>query len=665
MLVNRWWQSRGLERAQLQYLAAGILVSTAGALATNLLIPLITGKSTYSWLGPYFGLVLIALVAHAIIRHRLMDLRVAVRRGLTFAVAVVMSLTPVAVLLAVVWPRLLSHLDFHEVAVLLAGVAAVALLVPVTRDVANQLLDRYVYRRRANYQRTVREASRVLTGVLELNALLPFLRDTVSSSTECEGVAIYAQDRDAIASAIEPHRHRGVRFEAPAQLPVSVLELLRQHRDALVTDELVHARKTGKPTEVVDELIRLNWALVLPLVSDDRLSGALVLGPQRSGDPYYPHDLDLLMTLANQAGIAIANAQLYAQVVLANEYVQNIVSTIDSGVVAIDAAGRITMLNRTAEQLTGLTGDASRGGAASLLPACLGDALMGTVSDGRPRTQPEVELSNGTTTRPVICTTSPLQDPHGAVLGAVAVFSDLTSVRELAVQRQRAERVAYFEALAAAIAHEVKNPLVGIKTFAQLLPRRRDDDRFIQDFSRVVTREIDRMERLAERFRTLARPAQRPLERVDLRRPLVQALEFLQPSFEEKGISVECDIGSREAWVQGLDGELEQLFLNLLINAIEATPTRGRVSVRLCRDDDSVSVDVADSGPGIPPEIVDRVFDPFFTTKQRGSGLGLAICAGIARAHGADLAAANCTDGGARFTVRLPLAVSVRTAVNP
>jgi signal transduction histidine kinase len=264
----------------------------------------------------------------------------------------------------------------------------------------------------------------------------------------------------------------------------------------------------------------------------------------------------------------------------------------------------------------------------------------------------------------VICTTSPLRDPRGVVLGAVAVFSDLTPVRELAVQRQRAERLAYFEALAAAIAHEVKNPLVGIKTFAQLLPRRRDDDRFIEDFTRVVTREVERMGRLAERFHTLSRPVQQPFDRVDLRHPITHALEFMQPSFENKGIAMERDLGTGEVWVQGVGGELEQLFLNLLINAIEATPPSGRVSVRLCRTDDSAVVDVADSGPGIPPEIIERVFDPFFTTKQRGSGLGLAICAGIARAHGAELVAANCPVGGACFTVRLPLAVSVQTGVS-
>ena len=113
-------------------------------------------------------------------------------------------------------------------------------------------------------------------------------------------------------------------------------------------------------------------------------------------------------------------------------------------------------------------------------------------------------------TRPVICTTSPLREPAGAVLGAVAVFSDLTPVKELEAARRRAERLAYFELLASGIAHEIKNPLVSIKTFAQLLPRRRHDDRFVEDFGRIADREIGRMEQLLERLRRLARPHDTP-----------------------------------------------------------------------------------------------------------------------------------------------------------
>src|SRR4029434_4868060 len=109
------------------------------------------------------------------------------------------------------------------------------------------------------------------------------------------------------------------------------------------------------------ELGRRSWALVLPLVAEAKVIGAIVVGAKLSGDPFYPQDLDLLMTLANQAGIAVKNAQLYGQVVLANEYLENIVSAVESGVVAVNGSGHVTMFNPAAETLTGLETASVRG----------------------------------------------------------------------------------------------------------------------------------------------------------------------------------------------------------------------------------------------------------------------------------------------------------------
>ncbi|MEX2147194.1 MAG: ATP-binding protein, partial [Candidatus Rokuibacteriota bacterium] len=259
-------------------------------------------------------------------------------------------------------------------------------------------------------------------------------------------------------------------------------------------------------------------------------------------------------------------------------------------------------------------------------------------------------------TLPAICTTSPLRDPDGTVLGAVAVFSDLTPLKELEVERRRAERLAYFEVLASGLAHEIKNPLVAIKTFTQLLPRRRNDDRFIDDFGRVAAREMERMERLLERLRTLSRPGDRPRHPLDVRAPIREALEALQPACDEKNISMTASLGGTPCIVRGDHGELEQLFLNLLMNAHEATPPGGALMIDLVRTDEHVAVTVGDTGPGIPADLLERVFDPFFTTKQRGSGLGLTICAGIAQTHGARLRAGNRAGGGASLSVEFSLA---------
>jgi PAS domain S-box-containing protein len=655
-LFSIWRNARGLARAQIQYLGAGIITATAGGIGLNLVLPLTTGLSTYSWVGPYFTLGFLALVAHAIIRHRLMDLRLVVHRGLTVAIAVLLSLIPVGALLLLLSPRLFAHMRRDEILVAFLASVGVALLIAPTRDAARRILDRYVYRTHANYQRTVRDASSVLTKVLDLRRLLEFITQTVARSTETEGAAVYLRQDTDFGCAIATRRHDGSHFDAPETAMAEVVEALERLKEPLVTDEIVRAAATEAERELAEQLTQANWSLVLPVISDSGVIALIAVGPKLSGDPFYPQDLDLLMTLANQAGIAIKNARLYAQVVLANEYIENIVATIESGVVAITSAGRVAMFNRAAERLTGLRTEDVKGESIQIVQACVSEPLLATVADGQARTNPESELVAGEVRRPVMSTTSPLRDPDGVVLGAVAVFSDLTPLKELENERRRAERLAYFEILASGIAHEIKNPLVGIKTFTQLVPRRRADDRFIEEFTRVVGREIERMERLLERLGALSRPGRRPQYPLDVRAPIAQVVEAMQPTFDEKGITISTALGNAACLVLGHHAELEQLFLNLVMNAHEATPPGGLVHIDVRQDAQHVTVNISDTGPGIAADLVERVFDPFFSTKQRGSGLGLAICAGIAQTHGARVQADNRPGGGAIFSVEFPAA---------
>jgi len=654
MLIIKWRRATGAVRSHLRYFTVSMLLTGAGGIASNLLFPSITGRSTYSWIGPYFVLIFLVIVGHAIIRHHFMELRLVIHRGITLTVAVVISLLPVVIVLAVFWPRLSDHLEPGEFFALLLAIIAVTLLVPPTRDVAGKLLDKYVYRTHANFQRTVREASRALTRVLELKVILSFVSRVFVVSIGSEGAVVYLRTKARFLRATTEKSNDRAHLDNPDVAPKIITDAATESRDLIIADELV--RRSVTDASLHAELTQLNWALVLPLLSEDTVIGFIALGPKLSGDPFYPQDLDLLMTLANQAGIAIKNAQLYTQVVLANEYIENIVRTIESGVVAVDEAGHIAMFNRAAEQLTGLSAAQVQDQSVDVLPSSLGALLKSTVADGRERTEPEIQLQVDSVTRPVICTTSPLREPSGAVLGAVAVFSDLTPFKQLESERRRAERLAYFEVLASSLAHEIKNPLVAIKTFAQLIPRRHKDEQFVEEFSRIVTREIGRMGRLVERLRALSRPSDRPKVPLDLREPLAQAVEFLRPAFDEKRIALGTAFGGEPRTVVGDPSELEQLFINLLMNAHEATPPGGRVSVELTVSGEATVVHVADSGPGIPPELLEHVFDPFITSKPRGSGLGLTISAGIAAAHRAKLQASNPPGGGALFTVEFPLA---------
>ena len=629
---------------------------------------MLTERSTYSWAGPCLCLLFAGIVGHAIIRRRLTDLRLVVHRGLTITTAIALSAIPAAALLAFLWPRLRTQLDSIELTLLLVAVGIATVLIPITRDIASRLLDRYVYRTHANYRRTVREASQMLTRVLHLETLLGFISTTVIRSTAVEGVALYLRESGVFRCAVAEKRSDAEHFEAPSQAALEVVAALDAAQEPLLADEVARERDPAA-VALHERLTAANWALLLPVLSEDGLIAMIAVGPKLSGDAFYQQDLDLLMTLANQAGVAIKNAQLYTAVVVANEYLENIAATMESGVIAIDSAGRVAMFNRAAEQLTGLTAEAIKGAPATTLPECLATPLLATVGDGQPRTQPDVQLptaapvAGGPVGRPVICTISPVRDPVGGVLGAVAVVSDLTPLKELEVERRRAERLAYFQALVSGIAHEIKNPLVAIRTFAQLLPRRLGDARFLEEFGRISTRETDRIQHLLDRLRTLSRPVEGPRHPLDVRLPLGDVIGLMQPTLAKKNLTLGTGLGSEPCVVRANHEELVQLFLNLVWNAHDATPSGGGVTVEITRTDTHLTVAVADSGPGIPAELLERVFEPFFTTKARGSGLGLAISAGIAQAHGARLRASNRPAGGAIFTVEFPTASVVSAVV--
>jgi two-component system sensor histidine kinase HydH len=213
--------------------------------------------------------------------------------------------------------------------------------------------------------------------------------------------------------------------------------------------------------------------------------------------------------------------------------------------------------------------------------------------------------------------------------------------------------------LVSGIAHEIKNPLVAIKTFAELLPERFSDTDFRDDFSKVVRTEIDRIDGLVGRLRGLAAPKPETEAATDIREPIAETLALLRGQLEQMQTTVHRNFGSSEALVTIDPAQAKQLFLNLFLNAIEAMNPGGQLVIRVARlqrqGQPWVQVAVSDTGPGIPDAIRAKIFDPFFTTKATGSGLGLAICRSITDAHRGTIRAESVTPGaGTTILVEFP-----------
>lgn len=632
----------GLRKLQLRYLLLGILLGGSGAITTNLLIPLFAGTSRYSALGPYFSLLVVSFSAHAIIRYRLMDIRVVFRKGVVYVCAIIAGAS-----VFILFVELLKRVTGYEKdtiplsqAVLLAIILAISF--QPLKGWLQRSLNRYVYRETYDYQRTIRDASRRLSTILDLNPLLDYLTHVVEETFKTESVVVYLQAPDShlFVPKLPRSGHAWHRDASALTLPPSsplVLLLQRQQR-TLVREETIRDQTSDLLITAGRSLDALGGDIALPLTEANTLVGFIVVGRKRSGDPFFVEDIDLLDTLIGQASVAMKNAQLYHHVVLMNEYVDNILSTMDSGVIAVDAKGLISLFNLAAELLVGLRARDIQGHSYDSLPTALASTLRNTLHTSISRSQFELSIPGADGLRvPLVCSTATLKHRDGSAPGALIVFSNLTRLKTLEREKRRSERLASFGALASGIAHEIKNPLVAIRTFAELLTDRYDDEEFREDFSKVVIREIARIDDLVGRLRGLAAITPHRSGRVDIREPIRETLALLRAQLEQSQTTARFDFDHPSPFVAVDEAQLKQLFLNLLLNSIEAMGHGGAIHVKVTgrdvRGSSWIVVRVSDTGPGIPESVRTHIFDPFFTTKPRGSGLGLSICRGIMDAH--------------------------------
>jgi signal transduction histidine kinase len=384
-----------------------------------------------------------------------------------------------------------------------------------------------------------------------------------------------------------------------------------------------------------------------------QLLGVVLLGPRRSGDAYFKNDLIFIESLADLASIALENALLYRQRIQMLEYSERLLESLDSAVVAIDVGGRINSFNPAATKLLGVS-DEYRGALMHVLPSEISWALVLAISGGwHPR---EVEVTIDHSVRGilhVILSTAVLHDDEKRISGALVVVTDLSAVKALERNQRRVEHLAIMARFYAGIAHEIRNPLAAISNFISMLPDRFDDAEYRDTAVRILPMEVSRIVRLADRLRLMAPSEGGKLSVVSLSPLLHDIVAIHSPTAQEQQVKIELRCPDDLPKIQGDPGQIVQLFVNLLRNAVEAMPDGGVVTIEADHSPsrlgtDAIVVRVLDEGTGIDPAVRAKIFDPFFTTKPSGTGLGLSICREIADFHRARLALypRSVIDGG-------------------
>jgi signal transduction histidine kinase len=632
VFVSKWRVSRGLARAQLQYLGAGVILSTVGGISVNLLLPLVTGRSTHSWIGPYFALILVAMVGHAIIRHRLMDLRIFVSRGLAYslAIAIASGLVITSTRLALPsWDGETLPIDPNLVIV---TIVALAMLSNPAQRLLNRAINPYLYRG-IEHPVALQGATRRLSRLMQPAELATQLRLILAEVLVPESFTM-------VVKSFHGDAWEQLATDAPTELSPRILAAVQASHTTVVLVNPV--AETGAAKLIHEAMRAAGVEIVVTLGRRGQLLGFVLLGPRRSGDAYFKNDLVFVESLADLASIALENALLYRQRIQMLEYSDRLLESLDSAVVAIDISGKLTSFNPAAQKLLSLS-DEHRGALLHVLPSEIGWALVLASSGGwHPR---EVEVTIDHTVRGVlhvILSTAVLHDDESRISGALVVVTDLSAVKALERNQRRVEHLAIMARFYAGIAHEIRNPLTAISNFISMLPDRFDDQEYRDTAARLLPMEVARIVRLADRLRLMAPSEGGKLAVVSISPLLHDIVAIHSPSAQEQRIKIELHCPDDLPKIQGDPGQLVQLFVNLLRNAIEAMPDGGTVTIEAdCAagktSSAAIIVRVLDEGSGIDPAARSKIFDPFFTTKPSGTGLGLSICREIADFHRARL----------------------------
>ncbi len=513
---------------QIKYLMFATILGFFGA-ATNFLI----------WLSipfpPIFNVLIpiyIFIVAYAIVKHRLMDIEVVLRKGLLYSL---MAGLLSAFYLSAVFlfgNYLGSRKSAASIVFTIFSIVFFSIIFQPLRDRIQALIDRVFFRLKYDYQKTLKELSKTARSAEKIDTLLdkvvPSLADTFKLSHAC----VYTFDKRS--ARFLPRKTVKLAFDPP---PLSnddaIIRLLTARKEPVFADDIPAAGRT------------IGAAVFLPILFKDNLVGFLCLGKKLSEEPFSNEDIDLLSTLCNQIGTSIQYAALYE------------------------------------------------------------DAM---------------ETQN---------------------------------------QLYQADKLATVGALAASLAHEIRNPIAAIKGFTSVIDKAvaSNDVEAIKDFKDVVPRQLDRINTIVEKLLTLSKPTQLEKKEVDINDLLSDIVKLVDKQAANNRVRIITDDLKASSKINGDLGQLTQAFLNLILNGIQAMPDGGTLDIRSSDEKyGTVAVEIKDSGVGIPKEKLASIFDPFFTTKDKGTGLGLSVTKKIIEDHHGKIEVISDVGKGTAFIVKLPVA---------
>jgi signal transduction histidine kinase len=611
---------------------------------------------------------------YAIFRYRLMDVDLIFKRGMVYTLAAGLIIGLYFAVIAGVAELVHAQIPNSGPYGLILAIVVTALLFDPVRKWIQARIDQFFYRTRYDYRKTLIEFGRELSSETDLDTMLSSLVDRLSRTLLVDRMAIF------LTAGEPPHRFLLAKSFGMSQTSGIDLSFLSMPRSEMDAGHLFFDNTHQVPREDLtaqEAIRRLDLNYYIPCRAQKRVIAMLGLGKTVEGDFLTSEDVELLQTLAGYLGIAVQNARLYASLEQKvseyerlKDFNENIVESINVGVLAVDLADRIESWNSQMEVMYALPRwQALTRPLSEVFPPSFVEEFY------RVRQNPGIhnlyKFRLGTPTvegRIVNVAIAPLVTKKFNVIGRLIIMDDITERMELESQLSQADKLSSIGLLAAGVAHEVNTPLAVISSYAQMLSKQLQGDPQKSGLMEKITRQTFRASEIVNNLLNFSRTSGTEFTDVDVNKIIADTLALLEHQFKITKIQVQDDLAGHLPLIHGNAGRLQQVFLNLFLNARDAMAGGGTLRVATANGE-AVSVTVSDTGSGIAQEHIHRIYDPFFTTKtapkegqqNRGTGLGLSVTYGIIQEHAGKIRVESRPGEGTTFYLDFPL---TRKAVN-
>jgi len=623
------WVTRGTAIAVLPY----FLLQT---------IPRIVGIVPELWIdASIFPLIFIPTTfGYAIQSYRLMDVDIFFKRGVTYTLATVSVSGLYATLVVIVGELLGSGIEPAGTVVRVAATIMAALLFAPIKDQFQIWLDKFFYRDRYGLRHTLIDFGRTLGSEVRSENMLGLIVDRLSRALSVDRTALFLEDPHK-ADSFNPAFISG--FTIPPDADLSFLK-----------------GSTRRPYLFFnDATFGLNY--FIPCRVKDRVIAYIGLGQTQKGDFLTSEDLELLESMGDYIGIALENALLYksleqkaAEYHDLKDFSENIIESINVGVVVENVDGRIVGWNHALENLTSHSRSETLGKRTeSVIP----HHFLQRLSEYRFLYK---QLWNGLT---VNFSMTSLVDKSGATRGRLIIVDNITDRVRLEDQLIQNEKLTSIGLLAAGVAHEVNTPLAVISSYSQMLRKQISPEDSGHKLLEKITKQTFRASEIVNSLLSFSRTNATEFSDVAIDQIISDTLSLMEHQLRIARIHVDYQPPADNPVMLGNPGKLQQIFLNLFLNAKDAMSDGGELRVRVVTVDSKLEITVSDTGMGISQDNVKKIYDPFFTTKLagKGTGLGLSVSYGIVKEHSGTISVESKLGSGTSFRLEFPL---VRKAVN-